>query len=88
MLARYVREKKTLTLEDAVRKMSGFPADRLRLLDRGLLKPGMKADYTNLHQYAEGVTELIINGEPVISAGNLTERRPGRILKGPSEPQP
>jgi N-acyl-D-amino-acid deacylase len=95
VLARYVREKKTLTLEDAVRKMSGYPADRLRLLDRGLLKPGMKADivifdpakiqdkadYTNPHQYAEGVSELFINGEPVISAGNLTERRPGRILK-------
>jgi N-acyl-D-amino-acid deacylase len=95
VLARYVREKKTLTLEDAVRKMSGYPADRLRLLDRGLLRPGMKADivifdpakiqdkadYTNPHQYAEGVSELIINGEPVISSGNLTERRPGRILK-------
>src|SRR5580704_13078406 len=44
VLARYVREKKTLTLEDAVRKMSGYPANRLRLLDRGLLRPGMKAD--------------------------------------------
>jgi dihydroorotase/N-acyl-D-amino-acid deacylase len=102
VLARYVREKKTLTLEDAVRKMSGYPADRLRLLDRGLLRPGMKADivifdpakiqdkadYTNPHQYAEGVTDLIINGEPVISSGNLTERRPGRILRGPSEPRP
>jgi N-acyl-D-amino-acid deacylase len=102
VLARYVREKKTLTLEDAVRKMSGYPADRLRLLDRGLLRPGMKADivifdpakiqdkadYTNPHQYAEGVTELIINGESVISSGALTQRRPGRILKGSSEPRP
>jgi dihydroorotase/N-acyl-D-amino-acid deacylase len=102
VLARYVREKKTLTLEDAVRKMSGYPADRLRLLDRGLLRPGMKADivifdpakiqdkadYTNPHQYAEGVSELVINGEPVISSGNLTDRRPGRILKAHFEPRP
>jgi N-acyl-D-amino-acid deacylase len=102
VLARYVREKKTLTLEDAVRKMSGYPADRLRLLDRGLLRPGMKADivifdpakiqdkadYANPHQYAEGVTDLIINGEPVISAGTLTQRRPGRILKGLTEARP
>jgi N-acyl-D-amino-acid deacylase len=95
VLARYVRERKVLTLEDAIRKMSGYPAARLRLLDRGLLRPGMKADivifdpakvqdkadYANPHQYAEGVRELIINGEPVISAGELTKRRPGRVLK-------
>jgi dihydroorotase/N-acyl-D-amino-acid deacylase len=94
VLARYVRERKTLTLEDAIRKMSGYPAARLRLLDRGLLRPGMKADivlfdpakiqdkadYANPHQYAEGVRDLIINGEPVISSGALTERRPGRVI--------
>ena len=44
VLARYVRDRKVLTLEDAVRKMSGYTAERLRLLDRGLLRPGMKAD--------------------------------------------
>src|SRR5437660_1409947 len=68
VLARYVRDRKVLTLEDAVRKMSGYPAERLRLLDRGLLRPGMKADivifdpakvqdkadFANPHQYAEG----------------------------------
>ena len=95
VLARYVRERKVLTLEDAVRKMSGYPADRLCLLDRGLLRPGMKADivifdpskiqdkadYANPHQYAEGVRDLIINGEPVISGGQLTKRRPGRVIK-------
>ena len=75
--------------------MSGYPADRLRLLDRGLLRPGMKADivifdpakiqdkadYTNPHQYAEGVRDVIINGEPVIQSGELTKARPGRVLK-------
>jgi N-acyl-D-amino-acid deacylase len=95
VLARYVRERKTLTLEDAVRKMSGYPAERMRLLDRGLLRPGMKADivildpakvldkadYANPHQYAEGVREVIVNGELVISAGQLTAARPGRVIR-------
>jgi N-acyl-D-amino-acid deacylase len=95
VLARYVRERKILTLEDAVRKMSGYPAARLRLLDRGLLRPGMKADivifdpaniqdkadYANPHQYAEGIRDLIVNGELVISGGQLTKTRPGRVIK-------
>jgi len=94
-LARYVRDRKVLTLEDAVRKMSGYTAERLRLLDRGLLRPGMKADivifdpakvqdkadYANPHQYAEGVEDLIINGQRVIASGQLTSARPGRILR-------
>lgn len=95
VLARYVRERKVLTLEDAVRKMSGYPAERLRLLDRGLLRPGMKADivifdaakvqdkadFANPHQYAEGVREVIVNGELVISGGQLTKARPGRVIR-------
>jgi N-acyl-D-amino-acid deacylase len=96
VLARYVRDRKVLTLEDAVRKMSGYPAERLRLLDRGLLRPGMKADivifdpakvqdkadFANPHQYAEGFREVIVNGEVVISGGELTRARPGRIVRG------
>src|SRR5216684_3341260 len=95
VLARYVRDRKVLTLEDAVRKMSGYPAERLRLLDRGLLRPGMKADivifdpakvqdkadFANPHQYAEGFREVIVNGEVVISGGQLTKARPGRIIR-------
>jgi dihydroorotase/N-acyl-D-amino-acid deacylase len=95
VLARYVRERKTLTLEDAVRKMSGYPAERLRLLDRGLLRPAMKADivifdpakvqdkadYANPHQYAEGVRDVIVNGQLVIADGRLTAARPGRVLR-------
>lgn len=95
VLARYVRERKTLTLEEAVRKMSGYTSERLRLYDRGLLRPGMKADvvifdpakvqdkadYANPHQYAEGVRDLIVNGQVVISEGKLTAARPGRILR-------
>ncbi len=101
VLARYVRERKVLTLEDAVRKMSGYTADRLRLLDRGLLRPGMKADivifdpakvqdkadFANPHQYAEGVQDLIINGQRVIANGQLTAARPGRILRASAAAQ-
>jgi N-acyl-D-amino-acid deacylase len=75
--------------------MSGYPAERLRLLDRGLLRPGMKADivifdpakvqdkadFTNPHQYAEGFREVIVNGELVISNGQLTKARPGRVIR-------
>jgi N-acyl-D-amino-acid deacylase len=95
VLARYVRDRKVLTLEDAIRKMSGYPAERLRLLDRGLLRPGMKADivifdaakvqdkadFANPHQYAEGFREVIVNGELVISGGQLTKARPGRAIR-------
>ena len=95
VLARYVCERHTITLEDAVRKMSGYPAERLRLLDRGLLRPGMKADivifdpakiqdmadYANPHQYAVGVREVMVNGELVISGGQLTKARPGRVIQ-------
>ena len=94
VLAVYVREKKTITLEEAVRKMSGFPAQRLGLLDRGLLRPGMKADIAGFdpakvrdmatfdkpHAYAEGFSYIIVNGQIVFEAGAMTTARPGRVL--------
>lgn len=100
VLSRYVRERKTLTLEDAVRRMSGMPAARLKLFDRGLLGPGMKADivifdaatvadkatFENPHQYAVGFRDVIVNGQPVIAGGMLTGNRPGRVLYGPGKP--
>jgi N-acyl-D-amino-acid deacylase len=98
VLARYVRERKTISVETAVRKMSGFPAERLKLLDRGLLRPGMKADvvifdpatvhdtatFENPHQYAVGFSDVIVNGKPVIRDGKLTSEHPGRVLYGPA----
>jgi dihydroorotase/N-acyl-D-amino-acid deacylase len=97
VLGVYVREKKALTLEEAVRKMSAFPAARLHLADRGVLRPGMKADlsvfdpatvrdlatYTNPHQYAEGFAFVIVNGQVVFENGEMTAARPGRVLYGP-----
>jgi len=96
VLAVYVREKKILTLEDAVRKMSSFPAARLGLADRGLLRPGMKADiavfdparvrdlatYAQPHQYAEGFSHVIVNGKVVFEDGAMTAARPGWVLYG------
>jgi len=94
VLAVYVRETNTITLEDAVRKMSSFPAQRLGLGDRGLLRPGMKADiavfdparvrdaatFENPHQYAEGFSTVIVNGKIVLDAGAMQPARPGRVL--------
>jgi N-acyl-D-amino-acid deacylase len=97
VLAVYVREKRLLTLEEAVRKMSGLPAARMGFLDRGLLRAGMKADitvfdparvrdlatYEKPHQYAEGFGLVIVNGEVVYENGVATSARPGRLLYGP-----
>lgn len=98
VLGRYVREKKLLTLEEAVRKMTAMPAGRIGLADRGLLRPGMKADlavfdpdrvadtatFEKPHQYAEGVSLVVVNGEVVFENGAMTAARPGRILLGPA----
>jgi dihydroorotase/N-acyl-D-amino-acid deacylase len=97
VLGVYVREKKTLTLEEAIRKMTSFPAARAGLGDRGILRAGMKADlavfdasavrdtatFEKPHQYAEGFTHVVVNGQVVFENGEMTEARPGRVLYGP-----
>jgi len=99
VLGRYVREQHVLTLEDAVRRMTGLPAARLKLTDRGLLRPGMKADvvafnadtiidkseFTNTHQYSVGMSTMVVNGEVVMVQSKLTGARPGRALYGPGK---
>jgi N-acyl-D-amino-acid deacylase len=98
VLARYVRERDALTLESAIHKMSGLPSARVRLHDRGVIRPGLKADivifeaqairdtaeFNRPHQYATGFEWVIVNGRPVISKGSLTGERPGRVLSGPA----
>jgi dihydroorotase/N-acyl-D-amino-acid deacylase len=98
VLGRYVRERKVLSLEDAIRKMTSFPAARLGFVDRGLLREGMAADvtifnpativdqslFTDPHHYSEGVRHVLVNGTPVIDQGAHTGARPGRVLKGPA----
>jgi len=95
VLAVYVRERGTITLEEAIRKMTSFPAQRLGLGDRGILRPGMKADVTIFdpalvrdtatferpHQYAEGFSAVIVNGEVVFDGKSMTTARPGRLLR-------
>jgi dihydroorotase/N-acyl-D-amino-acid deacylase len=99
VLAVYVRERKILTLEEAVRKMSSFPAARIGVADRGVLRPGMKADiavfdparvrdaatFEKPHQYAEGFSHVIVNGQVVYENGAMTAARPGRVLYGPGK---
>jgi len=98
VLAVYVREKKLLTLEEAIRKMTSLPAARLGLGDRGVVRPGMKADLVVLdpgtirdratfeqpHQYAEGLSLVVVNGEVVLDGERITGARPGRVLRGPA----
>ena len=94
VLAVYVRERHAITLEEAVRKMSSFPAQRLGLQDRGILRPGMKADiavfdpnrvrdaatFERPHQYAEGVSTVIVNGQVAFERGSMTAARSGKVL--------
>jgi N-acyl-D-amino-acid deacylase len=98
VLGVYVREKKVLSLEDAVRRMSGYPAGRLKLWDRGLLRPGMradlvvfdpatvsdKADFSKSHQYSVGFRDVMVNGRFSLRNGVVTNERPGRVLYGPA----
>jgi N-acyl-D-aspartate/D-glutamate deacylase len=99
VLGRYVREQHVITLEDAVRKMTSFPAARLGLPDRGILRNGLKADlvvfdpatvrdlatFDNPHQYAEGISLVVVNGQPVFDGGKITDARPGVVLYGPAK---
>jgi N-acyl-D-amino-acid deacylase len=99
VLAKYVRDEKALTLEDAIRKLSGLPAGNLELDHRGILKPGMFADvvvfdpatiadratFENPHQYAVGVRQVFVNGTQVIKDGEHTGAKPGRALWGPGK---
>jgi len=96
ILSKYVREEKVLTLEDAIRKFSALPAQRLRLTDRGVLKAGMWADvvifdpatvrdlatFDNPNQLSEGMEYVLVNGVPVIDAGKMTGKLPGKVLRG------
>lgn len=78
--------------------MTSLPAARLKLWDRGILRPGMKADivlfnpatitdkatFTKPHQYAEGVRDVIVNGKLALQGGKVNVARPGRVLYGPA----
>jgi N-acyl-D-aspartate/D-glutamate deacylase len=97
ILRKYVREEKKLRLEDAIRKFTALPAERMRLGDRGVLKAGMWADvvifdpqtvtdratFENPNQLSEGMQYVLVNGVPVIDNGKATNALPGKVLRGP-----
>ncbi len=97
IIARYVREMGALTLEEAIRKMSSWPATRMRLPDRGVIREGMWADvvvfdfeaiqdlatWDDPVEYPVGIDYVLVNGEIVVDHGRHTGARPGRVLRGP-----
>jgi dihydroorotase/N-acyl-D-amino-acid deacylase len=102
VLGHYARDRQLLPLEVAVQKMTALPAQRLGLADRGVLREGMKADiavfdaarvrdvttFEKPHSYPEGVTLVVVNGQPVFENGAMTPARPGRVLYGPAVRRP
>ena len=97
ILAKYVREEKILTLEDAIRKMTSFPASKLRLQDRGLILEGNWADivmfdplkvkdtatYEQPYQLPEGIPHVIVNGVIVVQNGKKNKKSPGKVIRRP-----
>ncbi len=98
VLGDFVREERLMSLPEAVRKMTSFPAQRLGLADRGLLRDGLKADivvfdadrvwapasFERPRLLAVGIEHVVVNGRLVLQDGELTGQRPGRALPGPA----
>jgi len=95
ILGRYVRERKDLTLEEAVRKMTFFPAQRFGLLDRGLIAEGRAADivifepetvldratYEDPRQFPEGMRHVLVNGVHSVEEGRFTGKARGESVE-------
>ncbi|MEP7002538.1 MAG: amidohydrolase family protein, partial [bacterium] len=96
ILGKYVRDEKVISLEDAIRKMTGAVAERLLIADRGLLRPGMFADvvvfdpdriqenstYEKPLQLSTGMRVVLVNGIEIVRDGRHTGAKPGRIVRG------
>lgn len=99
VLAKYVREKNILTLEDAIRRMTSLPAQKFHINNRGLLKPGYKADvvvfdaatvqdmstYDKPHQYSQGFKYVFVNGKLCVDNGIQNNERNGDVIYGPGK---
>ena len=97
ILGKYVRDEKLMTLEEAIRRFTSRPAARVGITDRGILRPGMKADvtvfnpqtihdvstFTDPTHYSVGVEHVFVNGKAVVSGGKITSERPGEPIRGP-----
>ncbi len=102
LIAHYVRERRVLTLEEAIRKMTSWPAMRMRLPNRGLIREGCWADvvvfdlarlqdrstYAEPVLFPEGIEYVLVNGQVVIDHGKHTGARPGQVLYGPGRRPP
>jgi N-acyl-D-aspartate/D-glutamate deacylase len=95
VLARYVREQKVLTLEDAIRRMTSLSMERIGQKERGMIREGMFADvvifdadriqdlatYEDPHRFSVGMVHILVNGQLVLRDGSLTGAKPGRVLR-------
>jgi N-acyl-D-amino-acid deacylase len=97
ILRKYVREEHRLSMQEAIRKFTALPAQRMRLTDRGVLKLGLWADvvvfdpqtiadrstFSSPNALAVGMKWVLVNGVPVIAEGKMTGDKPGQVLRGP-----
>ncbi|HCM77261.1 MAG TPA: aminoacylase [Cytophagales bacterium] len=97
LLGKYVRDEKVIPLEEAIRKLTSLPASNLKIKKRGSLTPGFYADvvafdpqkiqdhatFEQPHQYSTGMIHVFVNGEQVLSNGEHTGAKPGRVVRGP-----
>ena len=97
LLAKYVRDEKVITLQEAIRKLAALPAENMRIDRRGRLKENYFADvvvfdpakiqdhatYEKPHQYATGMVHVFVNGTQVLKDGEHTGAKPGRFVRGP-----
>jgi N-acyl-D-amino-acid deacylase len=97
LLGKYVRDEQVIPLEEAIRRLTRLPAENLGLRDRGSLAAGNYADivvfdpetiqdratFENPHQYATGVSHVLVNGTMVLEDGEHTGATPGRVVRGP-----
>jgi dihydroorotase/N-acyl-D-amino-acid deacylase len=98
VLGEYVRDRGVISLESAIHKMTGMPAKRLGLADRGFIREGFRADlvvfdpaaikdtatFVAPHGYAVGIDAVIVNGKLAVNQGGLTDARAGQVLRGPA----
>jgi N-acyl-D-amino-acid deacylase len=97
LLGKYVRDEQVITLQEAIHRLTGLSAEKLRIRDRGLLQSGYFADvvvfdagaiqdhatFTEPHQYSTGVIHVFVNGVHVLRDGEHTDAMPGRVVRGP-----
>lgn len=97
LLGEYVREKKIISLEEAIRRLTALSAQKLKISDRGRIAPGYfadvvifdpetvqdKATFENPHQYASGIIHVFVNGQQVLKNGEHTGAMPGMVVRGP-----